>query len=62
MNFQISEEHKQLQLRSQRLAADFAARAAEHDREATHPLENYAALRQEGFYSLNVPIHLGRYM
>lgn len=59
MNFQISEEHKQLQLRSQRLAADFAARAAEHDREATHPLENYAALRQEGFYSLNVPIHLG---
>ena len=59
MNFQISQEHKQLQQRSQQLAQDFATRAAEHDREATHPLENYAALRQEGFYALNVPKDMG---
>ncbi len=59
MNFQISEEHKQLQQRSQQLAQNFATRAAEHDREASHPLENYAALRREGFYALNVPKDMG---
>ena len=59
MNFQINEEDKQLQQRSRRLAQDFAPRAAEHDREASHPLENYAALRLEGFYGLNVPKEMG---
>lgn len=59
MNFQISEAGTRLQQRSRRLAADFATRAAEHDQEASHPLENYAALRREGFYSLNVPTEMG---
>lgn len=59
MNFQISEEGVRLQQRSRRLAADFATRAATHDREASHPLENYAALRREGFYALNVPKEMG---
>lgn len=59
MNFQITEEHKRLQQRSRRLAADFAARAAAHDRDASNPTENYAALRREGFYGLNVPKELG---
>ncbi len=59
MNFQISEEYAHLQQRCRRLAADFATRAAEHDREASHPLENYAALRREGFYALNVPKEMG---
>lgn len=59
MNFQISQEDEQLQQQSRRLAQTFAARAAEHDRDASHPLENYAALRREGFYGLNVPRQLG---
>ena len=59
MNFQISEEGTHLQQRSRRLAADFATRAATHDQEASHPLENYAALRRDGFYSLNVPREMG---
>jgi alkylation response protein AidB-like acyl-CoA dehydrogenase len=59
MDFQITEEHTRLQQRCRRLAEDFATRAALHDREASHPTENYAALRQEGFYALNVPKALG---
>ena len=48
MDFHISEEYEHLRQRSQQLAQGFAARAAEHDREASHPLENYAALQREG--------------
>ena len=59
MNFQISEAGARLQQRSRRLAADFATRAATHDQKASHPLENYAALRRAGFYSLNVPREMG---
>ncbi len=59
MDFQISEEHKLLQQRCRRLAEDFATRAAIHDRDASNPVENYAALRREGFYGLNVPKELG---
>ena len=36
------------------LAADFATRAAAHDREASHPVENYERLREEGFLALTV--------
>ena len=59
MNFQISPQDEQLRQRSRRLAQGFAARAAEHDRAASHPLENYAALRREGFYGLNIPQDMG---
>jgi len=55
MDFQISDEAKELQMRARRLAEDFSARAAAHDREASSPIENYAALAREGFYELNVP-------
>ncbi len=55
MDFRITEEHRRLQERCKQLAADFATRAAEHDRDASHPLENYDILRREGFYALNVP-------
>jgi alkylation response protein AidB-like acyl-CoA dehydrogenase len=44
-----------LQERCRHLAEDFATRAAQHDRDASHPTENYATLRQEGFFALNVP-------
>jgi alkylation response protein AidB-like acyl-CoA dehydrogenase len=59
MEFRLTEEHKRLQERCRPLAADFATRAAEHDRQASHPLENYAALRREGFYDLNIPREFG---
>jgi alkylation response protein AidB-like acyl-CoA dehydrogenase len=55
VGFQIGEEHQRLQQRCQQLAADFATRAAAHDRDATHPAENDDRLRQEGFYALNIP-------
>jgi len=41
------------------LAADFATRTVRHDRETSLPLENYAALKREGFHSLTVPKDLG---
>ena len=59
MDFQITAEHLRLQQRCRQLAEDFATRAALHDREATDPIENYALLRQAGFYALNVPTDLG---
>jgi alkylation response protein AidB-like acyl-CoA dehydrogenase len=55
MDFQITADARELQERARRLAAEFATRAATHDREASSPMENYAALRREGFYELNVP-------
>ena len=59
MEFRITEEQRQLQHRCRCLAEDFATRAAQHDREASDPLENYAALRDAGLYALNVPTELG---
>src|SRR5499426_3102810 len=59
MDFQITEEHVRLQQRCRQLAEDFATRVFLHDREATDPVENYALLRQAGFYALNVPKDLG---
>jgi alkylation response protein AidB-like acyl-CoA dehydrogenase len=54
VDFRISEEHSRLQQRCRELAADFATRSAEHDRAASHPIENYQRLREEGFLELNV--------
>src|ERR1051325_10075548 len=59
MEFHITEVQRDLQQRARDLAADFATRAAQHDRDATDPVENYAALRAAGFYGLNVPTELG---
>ena len=44
---------------AQRLAADFAERAAAHDREASFPFENFAALHREGLLALTVPATFG---
>jgi alkylation response protein AidB-like acyl-CoA dehydrogenase len=55
VDFALSDEHRDLQRRCRELAADFATRAAEHDRAASHPVENYERLRAEGFLALNVP-------
>ncbi|MBT5048783.1 MAG: acyl-CoA/acyl-ACP dehydrogenase [Rhodospirillaceae bacterium] len=59
MDFHITEEQEHLRQRCRELAADFATRSAEHDREGSHPSENYEILRQEGFCALNVPKRLG---
>lgn len=59
MDFAITEDHKRLQERGRALAADFIARSAEHDRDASHPIENYERLRREGFLWLNVPREWG---
>jgi alkylation response protein AidB-like acyl-CoA dehydrogenase len=59
MDFQITAEQQRLQERCRHLAEDFATRATQHDRDASHPTENYARLRQEGFFALNVPKDFG---
>ena len=59
MEFVVSPAQRELQERARCLAADFATRAAQHDRDASDPVENYAALREAGFYGLNVPAELG---
>ena len=55
MDFALTPYQQQLQRRCRELAADFATRSATHDREASHPAENYARLRQEGFLALTIP-------
>src|SRR5437016_8882608 len=59
MDFRITDEQRELQRRARALAEDFATRAGEHDREASDPVEHYAALRDAGFYGLNVPVEFG---
>src|SRR3989449_8925086 len=59
MEFHVTSAQRDLQHRARCLATDFATRAAQHDREASDPVENYAALRDAGFSGLNVPAELG---
>ena len=59
VDFQITQEQFRLQQRCLERAADFATRSAQHDREASHPIENYDRLRAEGFLHLTVPKQWG---
>lgn len=59
MDFGLSDGQKRLQERCRVLAADFALRSAEHDRDASHPVENYRRLIEEGFLELSVPREWG---
>jgi alkylation response protein AidB-like acyl-CoA dehydrogenase len=54
VDFRITEEQERLRQRCLTLAADFATRSAEHDRDASHPTENYDRLRAEGFLALTI--------
>ena len=54
MDFQLTADQQRLQHRCRELAADFARRSAAHDRDASHPIENYERLREEGFLALTV--------
>jgi alkylation response protein AidB-like acyl-CoA dehydrogenase len=59
VDFQFTQDQQRLQRRCLDLAADFAMRSSEHDRDASHPTENYDRLRQEGFLELAIPRSLG---
>jgi alkylation response protein AidB-like acyl-CoA dehydrogenase len=48
-----------LQRKCLELAADFATRSAVHDRDASHPVENYNRLRDEGFLALTIGAEWG---
>ncbi len=54
MDFQLTSEQRRLQHKCRELAADFATRSAAHDRDASHPGENYERLREEGFLALTI--------
>jgi alkylation response protein AidB-like acyl-CoA dehydrogenase len=45
--------------RARELSIPFAERADAHDREGSFPFENFAELRQAGFYGLTVPARFG---
>jgi len=54
VDFQLTPEQQRVQNKYRELAADFATRSAVHDRDASHPIENYDQLREEGFLALTV--------
>ena len=45
--------------RAATLSADFATRAAEHDRDGSFPFENFDALYEAGLLNLTVPVEYG---
>jgi alkylation response protein AidB-like acyl-CoA dehydrogenase len=59
VDFQLTAKQQHLQQQCRALAADFATRSATHDREGSHPIENYERLRQEGFLALTIPTEYG---
>lgn len=59
MDFALTPEQTRLRDRCRELAADFATRSPQHDRNATHPRENYDILKREGFLALTVPREWG---
>jgi alkylation response protein AidB-like acyl-CoA dehydrogenase len=54
VDFNLTPAQKRLQSKCRELAADFAMRSPAHDRDASHPVENYDRLREEGFLALTV--------
>jgi alkylation response protein AidB-like acyl-CoA dehydrogenase len=54
VDFQLTANQQRLQHRCRELAPDFARRLAAHDRGASHRIENYERLREEGFLALTV--------
>ena len=54
MLFDLTDEQEKLVGLCRELAADFATRTGDHDREASHPRENYERLREKGFLAHNI--------
>jgi alkylation response protein AidB-like acyl-CoA dehydrogenase len=59
MNFEVDSELEHIQKTARELAADFATRAVRHDQELSYPDENYAKLKEAGFYRLVAPKQYG---
>src|SRR5215207_1093689 len=62
MDFELqarTDSGRRLVALAERLAADFAARAADHDRDGSYPHEDVAALRESGYLSAPIPQELG---
>jgi len=59
VEFAITPEQERWRDRCLELAADFASRSTEQDRDATHPIENYDRPRREGFLHLTIPKRWG---
>jgi alkylation response protein AidB-like acyl-CoA dehydrogenase len=59
MDFALTPDQVRIRDVCRALAEDFAARAGEHDRDASSPLKDYEALRDAGLYGLMVPRELG---
>ena len=59
MNFELDPELERIQKLARELAEDFATRASLNDQESTAPDENYAKLKQAGFYGLVAPKQCG---
>jgi alkylation response protein AidB-like acyl-CoA dehydrogenase len=55
----LTPAQRALVAQAQQLAAQFAARAAEHDREASFPVENFTALHRAGVLALTIPAGCG---
>jgi len=54
VDFQLTQYQQRLRQRCLEVASDFATRSSDHDREASHPTENYDRLRSEGFLELTI--------
>src|SRR3954468_21390920 len=54
LDFRVTEEQERLRQRRRALARGLASRSSDHDRDASHPTENYDRLRAEGFLELTV--------
>jgi len=59
MTFPKTERQATFMALADRLAAEFAPRAAEHDRNNTFPFENFRAMRETGYLALTVPAEFG---
>ena len=55
----LSEREVRLLERARRHAADFAARADQHDRDGTFPLESYEEMKASGYAHMTLPARFG---
>jgi alkylation response protein AidB-like acyl-CoA dehydrogenase len=59
VDFELDPDLQAIQKAARELATDFATRATRHDQELSPPDENYAKLREAGFYRLAAPKQYG---
>lgn len=59
MDFQLTPAQQRIKDLCRDLAADFATRAAQHDRDRSLPVENFAKLRDAGLFGIALPEELG---